>query len=274
MSNPTNVFGTIVDANSIPYFPASVTASLTPVTTNPTVNGLPVNPNPGVDYTVSAVTAPDGSFSMPLFANGVITPGGTQWLFKVACSGTAQPAGHGPENFAVAVTISGSSQDVGLTLSAAAPALLPSGGGGSGTVTNTGTLTAGQLLIANGGVDITADPIWSDDGGGGLRAQSDDASIGVVSTDGLTSTATVTPSRITVSSGSTEIELYADTKIMAITGSGGVVSGETVTPVVFLDMNNGGDGPADLKDSTGAVGTSGQVLSSLGTGLGVKWVTL
>lgn len=136
MANPTIVSGVIVDPGSIPYYPATVTATLTPTTVNPTANGRAINPNPGLNMTVVAPTNTDGSFTMSLFGNAAILPGGTQWLFTVTTSGAARPAGFGMESFAVAITVSGTTQDVGTTLSAAAPALLQvdSGGGGGGSV--------------------------------------------------------------------------------------------------------------------------------------------
>src|SRR5678815_4855801 len=38
----------------------------------------------------------------------------------------------------------------------------PAGGGGSGTVTHTGTLTAGQLVIGNGAADVTVGNLSGD----------------------------------------------------------------------------------------------------------------
>ena len=158
--NPTIVSGTITDPNGVAWYPGTVTASLTPVTTNPTANGQPINPNPGTNMTVKAQTNPNGSFTMSLFPNSAITPASTQWVFYVSTIGAAQPGGVGPKNFTVTITISGSTQDVGATLTAAAPALLSSGGGGgtnSGVPPNTYSLQTTSCGTATNCTQIKGD---------------------------------------------------------------------------------------------------------------------
>jgi hypothetical protein len=142
--NPTVVTGTLVDPNSVPFYPASVTACLIPTTTDPIVNGLHVNTSAGSGGNYcpgNTVTNGAGTFSMSIFPNSAITPGGTQYRFTVDASGSAPPAGKGRQIYYVTVTISGASQDVSTSLNSAASALLNSsgGGGGSGTVTNIST---------------------------------------------------------------------------------------------------------------------------------------
>ena len=141
----TAVTGTITDPNSIAYYPATVQACLTPVTTDPVVNGVHVNNNQGVNYCGPQVsTSPVGSFSMALWPNAGITPGSTQWTFTVTATGSSPPAGKGPQTFQVPVTISGSSQSVSATLSAVAPVLLNSGS------------ASGSGFASKNGVDATA----------------------------------------------------------------------------------------------------------------------
>lgn len=147
----TKVTGTIVDPNSVPYYPATVLACLTPPTQNPTVAGAPISTNPGVPYCVGpAQTGPDGTFQIPLYANSVIQCNNvncsTLWQFTVTASGTAPPAGKGPQNFQVNINITNlTAQDVSATLNLSAPVLLNSGGGGSsvgpGTPSNVGCFT-------------------------------------------------------------------------------------------------------------------------------------
>src|SRR5690348_16642881 len=84
----TKVTGTIVDPNSVPYYPATVLACLTPPTQNPTVAGAAISTNPGVPYCVGPVqTGPSGTFQIPLYANSVIQCNNvscsTQWQFTV-----------------------------------------------------------------------------------------------------------------------------------------------------------------------------------------------
>lgn len=133
--NPTAVSGTINDPNGVAYYPATVTACLTPVTTDPIVNGVHVNPRQGTNYCAPlANTTPTGAFSLSLFPNASITCvpscGATQWSFTVTAAGAAPPSGKGPQTFQVNITISGTSQDVGATLTASSLALLNSSGGG------------------------------------------------------------------------------------------------------------------------------------------------
>jgi len=128
--NFTLVSGTVTDPNGVAYYPAQVQACLTPVTTDPVVNGQHVNPNPGTPYCVSAQTSKAGVFQMSLPANASITPAGTQYLFTVTTPGSGPPAGTGPQNFTTsAVTISGSTQSVTGSFTGL-PALLNSGSGG------------------------------------------------------------------------------------------------------------------------------------------------
>jgi hypothetical protein len=163
----TSVTGTITDSNSVAYYPATVQACLTPVTTDPVVNGQHVNPNQGVNYCGPSVqTSPAGSFTMALWPNSGITPGATQWNFKVTAQGSPQPAGKGPQTFQSVITISGSSQSVSATLSAAAPVLLNSGGSASPLVSpnlspwyaspNCGTQLNCTTINANGHFVIDA----------------------------------------------------------------------------------------------------------------------
>lgn len=154
--NPTNVSGTITDPNGVAYFPATVTACLTPVTTSPIVNGQHVNPNEGTNYCAPLVnTTSTGFFSLSLFPNSAITPGGTQWRFTVTAAGASPPSGKGSQTFQSSITISGTSQDVSATLTAASLALLNSGGGGISPVSSlpatcTPGVTAPVNLTING----------------------------------------------------------------------------------------------------------------------------
>jgi hypothetical protein len=139
----TAVSGIIVDPAGVPYYPTTVLACLFPVTIDPVVDGVHVNPNQGANYCIGpAQTTPTGAFTMALFPNGNIAPtGGTQWQFTVTSAGSAPPAGKGPQTFFVNITIAGATQNISSQLNAAAPLQLNSGGGGgNGNVIGTGTL--------------------------------------------------------------------------------------------------------------------------------------
>ena len=134
--NPTQVTGTVVDsAASIPYYPALVQACLTPVTTDPIVNGQHINSNPGTNYCVYAQTTASGSFLMSVPANSSITNApGTQYLFTATTPGAGPPLGTGQKSCATTVTISGTSQDISSSFSCPALSNVSGGGGGSGSL--------------------------------------------------------------------------------------------------------------------------------------------
>ena len=131
----TLVTGTVTDPNGVPYANAKLTVNLSPATPGPytlTINNqaqctaaragtapcqVPFTPSP------STITlSPAGSFTVTVQDNTQITPSGTQWIFNISIY-SAPPVGVGQVSFAVTATISGASQSVSSTLSAAAPAL-------------------------------------------------------------------------------------------------------------------------------------------------------
>lgn len=164
--NQTIVTGTIADPSGIPYYPATVSACLSPATLYPMVAGQQVNNNPGTNYCFGPVsTASNGSFLMSLWGNALITCSpvcpSTQWLFTVVIPGPVAPVGFGPQQFTATITISGNSQDIGATLNAAGVSQLrPAGaatnatnlvgpgvitGSFSGTHTETGNVTFANI---------------------------------------------------------------------------------------------------------------------------------
>jgi len=164
---PTVVSGTILDPNGLPYSYARVSAQLIPTTASPTilVGGIPVQ----IGGQQNATTDANGSFSMNLFCNisgggcSAISPGGTQWQFTVTIAGIAMPFGTGPQFFSSTITISGATQSVSATLSAAAPALsrgngapIPFSGVPTGSCTSSqtavDTTAGGHFYKCNGGV--------------------------------------------------------------------------------------------------------------------------
>ena len=56
---------------------------------------------------------------------------------------------------------------------------------------------------------------------------------------------------------------------LSVNGSASQLQADIVLANTTVDLSNG----ADIIDSTGSHGTAGQVLSSLGSGSGVKWIT-
>jgi hypothetical protein len=113
----TTVSGTVTDPNGLPYANGTITATLI-TSASPTLGGFPYTPPTQPTGLNSA-----GSFVMQLADNTQLSPGGTQWSFKV-CSAiaTVQPAfGSGPVCFTpAAITISGTSQNITAQLTAAA----------------------------------------------------------------------------------------------------------------------------------------------------------
>lgn len=142
----TLVTGTVTDPNGLPYSGAQVKAQLVsstgPLSGQPTVTvssnaqcasagqgSAPCQiPFPGTAGPIAADV--NGAFTLALQDNSLVTPAGTQWLFTVTeTPGIPPPAGTGPQTFSVAITITGASQSVSGTLSAAAPALSKTSGG-------------------------------------------------------------------------------------------------------------------------------------------------
>lgn len=116
----TTVTGTVIDPNGVPYANGTITATLI-TSASPTLSGLPYTP-PTQQVGLSSA----GAFVMQLADNTQLSPGGTQWTFKVcSAAGTVLPAGGvGPVCFVAGpVTISGSSQNLTATLAGAAVAL-------------------------------------------------------------------------------------------------------------------------------------------------------
>lgn len=139
----TTVTGTVTDPNGLPYANATVSAVLTGATGGPwTLNGRP--------YAGQISNTPanaNGTFNMQMGSNTSITPGGSQWLFTVNETGVQPPLGTGPQTFQVAITITGSTQDVSAALTAAAPKLTNF----SSTAGNPCTSTALSFQYNNGG---------------------------------------------------------------------------------------------------------------------------
>lgn len=135
------------------------------------------------------------------------------------------------------------------------------GGGGGGTVTNTGDLTAGHLVTGNGGVDVSANATWTLPGGGTQFVGTDDAAGFNINNADSSRQWYALPNETAIVDNSTNAYISESaTDGLALSG----------VPIDLSD-NSGGSFP-DIIDSTGAHGTAGQVLSSLGAGLGVKWV--
>lgn len=148
----TLVSGTLTDPNGVAYYPATVTACLSPSTLNPTVGGRAVNPNPGANYCVGPTnTSINGFFSMALWGNANITPGGTTWIFTVQASGTPPPAGNGTLNFSSAgVTVSGATQDVSGSINSVGTVQLKSSSSGGLSLVSSGLLADCQLTEGSG----------------------------------------------------------------------------------------------------------------------------
>jgi hypothetical protein len=127
----TTVTGTVTDPNGLPYAGGTISPTLVS-SGSPTLSGFAYSPPTqptGLDRS--------GKFTLRLGDNNVLSPGGSTWSFHVCSAvGTVAPDfGKGPVCFDVTgVTISGASQDIGVTLTAAALALTANFGS-SGSIT-------------------------------------------------------------------------------------------------------------------------------------------
>lgn len=162
----TTVTGTVTDPNGLPYaygtIASAIASSGTPQFTATAALYIQPTQATGLDTT--------GTFQMRLADVTALTPGGSTYSFTVCSSQGSVPFsfGKGPQCFTInGVSISGSSQDIGATLRAAAPALTVTFAGG-GTVTGTGTANTlamwtgtsalGNSLISQATGTITAAP--------------------------------------------------------------------------------------------------------------------
>lgn len=163
----TTVSGTITDPNGLPYAYALLTATLN-INGTPMLSALPYSPP-----TQPTGLSSSGSFTIGLADNTLLSPGGSHWNFLVCSSqGTVALAfGKGPVCFTVLnVTISGASQSLTSTLTAAAVALTANFGSnslsGSGT---TGTIALWTGSTSLGNSQLTSTTNASIAGGGYLN---------------------------------------------------------------------------------------------------------
>ena len=130
----TTVSGTVTDPNGLPYANGTISATLvSSASPKFTATNQPYTP-PAQPVGLNSA----GSFVMQLADVTQLTPGGSTWSFTVNCGvGCVPPAGgKGPVSFTVpSITISGASQSITATLTAAALPLAFSGSGSSSTYT-------------------------------------------------------------------------------------------------------------------------------------------
>ncbi len=153
-SDYTLVSGTITDPRGYAYSNGTIRFVMSP---SGVQNAYFTDTKSPVPQTIGPLQlSPTGNFQIGVPDNTKITPASTQWTATV-CSSTQDtprpPLGNGSQCFSVTVTISGSSQDVGATLSAAAPLTInpclptsPAPCGGTGTVTS-GPTTPGSCSV-------------------------------------------------------------------------------------------------------------------------------
>jgi hypothetical protein len=167
------VTATVTDPNGTPCSFGTVIATLSPAGVSPTVNGQTISGTSG-----PAALDVTGFFSMTLFKNSSISPGGTQWSFQVNCnSNLPPPVGTGGQVARPAPqTINTDPTNLSSVISAALPLLTNINGGGGGgnvsgsgaspqvtvwsalhTITGFSTLTytqaAGETIVAGGAAD-------------------------------------------------------------------------------------------------------------------------
>jgi hypothetical protein len=127
----------------------NVTADLVPSPPgNPICGGQPFSGHLGPAQTNSS-----GAFTMLVPPNASITPSSTQWKFTVSITpGVPPPFGTGPQAFTVSATVSGATQNLTSTISAAATALTIPFGSGSSTFATLlgGTNTSAAMTVGTG----------------------------------------------------------------------------------------------------------------------------
>lgn len=139
----TNVSATVTDGNGIPYANGTVKAQIV-FTAGGAATGQPTVTVSSAQQCASAGkgSAPcqiefsgtvgpftldaTGSFNVALQDNVLVTPAATQWLFTIQHPGEGPPYGTGPISFTSQITITGASQSISATLSAASQRFLKS----------------------------------------------------------------------------------------------------------------------------------------------------
>ena len=228
----TSVSATIVDPNGIHYSGGTVKFDLSPSTVqSPTVNKQPV-------FSQGPVSVdPNGHFTIGLWANSAISPGGTQWTVTVYNPGAPPPVGFGPVSFSVTLTISGSSQDISSALNAAALPLLA-----VGTASTSVTSFNGRMGAV---VSQTGDYSFTQISGSLLHSQlptllSADIPNNAANTSGNAATATAFAATPTLCSGGTPFAagILANGNATGCAAAGGVTSFNTRTGAVLPVTND------------------------------------
>jgi hypothetical protein len=183
----TTVSGTVTDPNGLPYANGTISPALV-ISGSPTLGGFAYTPP-----TQPTGLSTAGSFTMRLADNTQLSPGGSTWSFTVSCAAGCIPAsgGKGPVTFTVTgITISGASQSITATLTAAAPALSNISGGGGGTPGAPST----AIQFNNGGV-FTGDAnfIWNSNTGSTVQLPARSLTIGPTTNIGYYGTLESTP---------------------------------------------------------------------------------
>jgi hypothetical protein len=137
----TLVSGTVQDPNGIPYAGGTLSALLVPGSSGGyTLNGAAYSGRIG-PVSLDAT----GSFTQNFGSNAIILPASSQWQITVQSNpgGISPPLGTGDQSFTVTVTISGATQSLTSTLTAAATKL-------------TNFLSAGTVLTVTGTAPIAS----------------------------------------------------------------------------------------------------------------------
>lgn len=245
----TTVSATVVDPNSVPYRNGTVTAYIPSDSNTPAQGPVPTDNSGAFSFTIPS----------------------QDWWFKVCTPAIVavppNPVPYGTVCFSTGpITITGGTQSITTQLNAAAVKIDPNGGtGGGGTVTNTaGALTAGHLVIGNGGDDETIDSVLSTDGNGTL------------SNDGSSCAGNIL---LGFNSGQ-QANIGCNGSIAAFSvvdnDSGSQVSADPTNGLVVdgtnLNLSGVAVAPPDVIDAAASPGIGGQVFTSLGgSHAGTQW---
>jgi len=258
----TTVTGTVTDANGIPYAGGTMSAILVPASSG----GWRLSGQPYSGRVGPATLDSTGTFTAQFGSNAIITPAASQWQITINSNpgGIAPPLGTGSQTFVVTMTISGASQNISVTLTAAAPNLTNFSGAGPTGIT--GAVTATHLTFA------TAPNVIGDVSGSAVTAGTGAISF-TASADG------VTPLTIIQHSGTQSAPLIdVQGEIAAGLISAGITGFYSITDSAVahkLNMKNPGVMPADAEwDYPITAGSTGNFLVSQGgAGTPMIWST-
>lgn len=152
----TTVTATVTDPSGVPYANSKVVTNFIPSPSATELSRFIGSPQgaPQFPSTATAYTDGFGTFTVDLADNNQITPSGSKWSFNT-CYKTGVPC------FSLQVTVTGASQSLSATLSAAAPLINPAPSSTFASIIVTGLAAIGGLTTPmTGSAPMQIGSVW------------------------------------------------------------------------------------------------------------------